>query len=148
MKFLEISDTLLSDDVKVIENELKVTFPQDFVEHYLEFNGGYPEKDKFLWDKNDHNITTTVNTFFSLKFEGFGNIEFIYQDLVLNKKYLPNGIIPFASDDGGNLFCISCRDEDYNCVYYCNNDHYNTNNNEAHLTLLNKSFNDFLNNLI
>jgi len=145
MKFLETSDPIQLEDLIVIEKELKIKFPDKFKEHYLKYNGGYPEKRFFVWEKN---VTTRINTFFTIKHEDLGSLESTYKDLVILEKYLPEGIVPFACDDGGNFFCISLRNRDYDHVYYCDNNHYNVIDNEEYLTLLTNSFNDFLKELI
>ena len=67
--------------------------------------------------------------------------------MVLLENYLPTGIVPFANDDGGNLFCISARQQDYGKILYCNNDHYEVNDREKCLTLIEENLFDFLKNL-
>jgi hypothetical protein len=75
-------------------------------------------------------------------------LELTYKNLVIEEKYLPKEILPFAIDDGGNFFCISLRNSDYNYIYHCNNDHYNINDNEEHLTLLADTFKKFIDKLV
>lgn len=144
MIFLKVSESIDLLDIEKIEKDFDVYFSDDFKTHYLKYNGGYPEKDKFIWNDNS---TTTINTFFSIKYIGFGNFESTYKDLVIKKEYLPKGIFPFATDDGGNFFCISFRSVDFNNIYYCNNDNYDEKNNEKHLIFINSSFNNFLSGL-
>ncbi len=84
----------------------------------------------------------------SIKHKGFVSLESTYKDLAIIENYLPAGIVPFATDDGGNFFCISTRAKDYNYVYYCNDDHYEGNNEKEYLELLTKSFNEFLDRLV
>ena len=146
MIFLETSEQLQAADIKTVEATFNIRLPIDFTKHYLEFNGGYPEKADFTWQNNQG--TTRINCFFSIKHEGFNSLESTYQQLVIDEEYLPIGIVPFAADDGGNFFCISARKGDYDCVYYCNNDHYEMRENEGdYLELLTSSFNGFLSNL-
>jgi len=145
MIFLETSQSLLPEDLTALQDQFNIKLPPDFKEHYLKFNGGYPEKRHFQWPDQQ---TTRINAFKSIKYEGFGSFEETYTDLVLLEEYLPAGILPFAVDDGGNFFCISARDEDYNNIYYCNNDDYNPENNEEHLTWLTNNFGDFLDRLV
>lgn len=82
-----------------------------------------------------------------MRYKGFGSLEETYIDLILREAYIPLGIVPFATDDGGNFFCISTRKDDFDYVYYCNNDHYNINNREECLTILTENFKDFINDL-
>lgn len=141
MSFLETSQAVSKADIAQIEKDLGIVFPNDFVLHYLQYNGGYPKADTFKWPNGE---STTVNTFYSLKYEGFGKIEDTYKNLVLTEKYLPLGLVVFAIDDGGNFFCVSVREKDYGKVYYFNNDHFDATKPEAALTLLEDGFADFI----
>jgi len=145
MKFFETSTSLKSEDFEEIEQALNIDLPIEFKEHYLNYNGGYPENDIYTWANGGK---TTINAFASLKYPSLGiSLEDTYRDLVLLEKYLPIGIVPFATDDGGNFFCISVRDKDFGAIYYCNNDHYNIKNKEECLSAIDKSFKHFINNL-
>lgn len=139
--FSETSPAVNKADIAQIEESLGIVFPGDFILHYLQYNGGYPEADTYNCLNGE---TTTVNTFYSLKYEGFGKIEDTYVNLVLSEKYLPTGIVIFATDDGGNFFCLSVRENDYGKVYYFNNDHFDKTNPETAMTLLENGFTDFI----
>ena len=141
MIFLETSTPVSKTDIEQIEITLGIVFPKDFVDHYLVYNGGYPQPDTYKWSNG---ASTTVNTFYSLKYVGFGKIEEAYENLVFKEKYLPLGFIIFATDDGGNFFCLSARQIDYGKVYYLNNYHYDITEPELALTLLEDSFSDFI----
>jgi hypothetical protein len=145
MEFFETSKSINVDDLVQVENELNIKLSEDFKTHYLRYNGGYPKKSKFLWEDGD---TTRINAFLSIKHEGIVSMELTYKYLVLEENYLPEKIMPFALDDGGNFFCVSFRDHDYDHIYYSNDDHYNVNDNEEHLVLLTISFGVFIDNLI
>lgn len=91
-------------DIRNFEIANNVTLPDDFIDFYLINNGGYfPEKEEpnpFL-----------LGGFFS----------FLHGKLPIEKRYKelledwPNllGLIPFAYDDGGNLFLISTISDSY-----------------------------------
>lgn len=144
MNFLKTGPSITLEEIKEVENKLNINFPREFIDHYLKYNGGVPENGKYLWPEGGK----TKIRFSSIKYEGFvNNLEESYEDLVLTESYLPSGIVPFANDEGGNLFCISTRKEDYGVVYYCNNDHYNTSNKEECFTQLDKSFRHFIDSL-
>ena len=144
MIFLETSQPLTRADISEVEKELGIAFPNDLVMHYLNYNGGYPEGDTYQWKSGE---VTTINTFYSLKYDGFGRIETTYKNLVLDENYLPIGIVPFATDDGGNFFCISTRGKDFGNVYYSNNDHYDIEDKESALSLLENNFTNFIDKL-
>lgn len=144
MVFLETSPALNQSEIEEAERKMSVIFPDEFKKHYLEYNGGYPEKDIYVWSDGGR---TTINTFSSIKYDGFQNLENSYRNLTVLEQYLPVGVIPFATDDGGNFFCISAREKDYGNIYYCNNDDYNTEDKEECLTKLGDSFRAFVDGL-
>ena len=145
MEFYKTSEPINIGILMKVESELDISFSEGFKKHYLRYNGGCPEKYVFLWNDSE---TTIINGFFSIKYKGFDNIESIYKNLVLEENYIPKKILPFAFDVGGNFFCVSFRDNDYDHIYYAEDGHYNVNHNEEHLTLATKSFEDLLKNLI
>lgn len=144
MKFIETSEDLKESDFSEIEQDLKITLPSEFKEHYLKYNGGYPENSFYKWESG---ATTHINSFSSIRYEGFDSVEDSYKGLILQESYLPIGVMPFATDDAGNLFCLSCGENDFGYVYYCNNDNYNTETPDEYLQLLDKSFKHFIDNL-
>ena len=145
MKFFETSKSITINDLVHVENEFNIKFSKAFKTHYLKYNGGFPKKNDYLWNNGE---TTRINTFLSIKYKGIVNLESTYKNLVLEENYLPEKILPFALDEGGNFFCVSFRDHDYDHTYYGNDDHYNINNNEEHLTLLTINFGLFIDHLI
>lgn len=63
---------------------------------------------------------------------------------MLIENHLPPGLVVFATDDGGNFFCVSVREQDYGKIYYFNNDHFDVTKPEAALTLLEDCFANFI----
>ena len=145
MEFLEVSEKLVVDDLKEVEDQLGILFTNDFREHYLKNNGGYPIKSYFLWPDG---AKTRINHFFSIKHAGFSQLETAYDDLFVTEQILPPGFLPFASDDGGDFFCISTLPDSYNEVFFCDMHHYNPENTEEYITSLSKSFNRFVEGLV
>jgi cell wall assembly regulator SMI1 len=144
LHFKEVSDPLTAADLAAIENQLGISLPLPLKEHFLKYNGGYPEKDNYIWSDG---TLTTINCFGSFKSKGFFNIEALYIDLVVAENYISSGILPFATDDGGNFFCISCRKIDTGFIYYFNHDHYDVTSKEKALTLVDrKGFSHFIEN--
>ena len=60
--FEKMSKALTREDIEEIEVNLGVAFPEDFVEHYLSYNGGIPAKPFFYFEEED--IETEVQVFF------------------------------------------------------------------------------------
>ena len=146
MVFNETNMKLTESDIIEVEKSIRVGFPDEFKSHYLEFNGGYPERRYYKWD-NDEGFTR-INSFLAMKYDQFGTLENGYKNLSLLEAVVPIGIIQFAMDDFGNSFSISAREKDYGYIYYYDNDKYDTQDKEACLIFLCKRFNDFLNCLV
>lgn len=72
-------------------------------EHYLKYIGGYALQETYQWKDWSE---TTINTLFLIKYKGFGLLEDVYHSLLIEEKVLPEGIVSFATHEGGNFFCI------------------------------------------
>ena len=64
--FEEVGKALTRADIAEIEVNLGLAFPEDFVEHYLSYNGGRPTKPFFYSEEED--IETEVQVFLPLKY--------------------------------------------------------------------------------
>lgn len=101
MKFEQTEQQITGFEISEFEKTNEINLPKDFVQHYLSYNGGYPP---YEYVKGVKNIFT-INGFNSIKY-GSLPIEQIIAD------YKKSGIIfekkiPFAFDNGGNVFLIS-----------------------------------------
>ncbi|MFZ4833158.1 SMI1/KNR4 family protein [Rouxiella sp. Mn2063] len=103
----ESESNLTPADLKQFEYENNVSLPEDFVTFYLNNNGGY------LLESDDSN-PFLLGGFLHIKY-GRVPAEKHYHDLIEGFPEL-RGLIPFAYDDGGNLFLISTNLKDYGQV--------------------------------
>ena len=101
MEFLEISKKLTHEELKEAEDQLGVSFTQDFRDHYVKWNGGYPSKRYYLWPDG---AKTRINHFFSIRYEGFTRLEEVYADLFVIEPILPAGFLPLCVRRWGRLF--------------------------------------------
>ncbi|NUL38301.1 SMI1/KNR4 family protein [Kosakonia sacchari] len=120
------------DELAVFEQQLNVSLPKDFVKFYMDYNGGYlPESD----EDNPY----LLGGFLPIKY-GRVSIEEHYKDITESFPELKE-LIPFAYDDGGNLFLISSKNLDSGKIYIWLMD-------ETELDFVSDSFSAFLNELI
>ena len=63
--FEKMSKALAREDIMEIEANLGISFPEDFIEHYLLYNGGIPIKPFFY--SNEDDIEIEVQVFLPLK---------------------------------------------------------------------------------
>lgn len=101
MEFEQTEKQLTESDLKNFEESFKINLPDEFKNHYLTYNGGYPP---YEYVKGVKNIFT-INGFNPIKY-GSLPIEQIIADykkseITFEKK------IPFAYDNGGNVYLIS-----------------------------------------
>lgn len=135
MEFEQSEQQLTITELITFENSFSRNIPIDFKEHYLKYNGGYPPYENL---KGLQNIFT-INGFYPIKY-GRLPIEKIIKD------YKNSGIefidkIPFAYDNGGNIYLISIETNTYGYVYILEVDFLE----EKNYILVSKSFSDFLN---
>jgi hypothetical protein len=92
-------------EIKLVEFELKVRFEDDFVNLVMNYNGGYPSKKYFDYEKDKQLV---FNNLLSLKKNG--------SDPTLLETYfsvcdrLPYKIIPFGITPFGDLICLSFKE--------------------------------------
>lgn len=130
MQFEQSEKQLTQEELNNFEENFQVSLPDDFRQHYLNYNGGYPPYDYVKGLKN----IFTINGFDSIK---YGTLP-IEQAIADHKK---SGItfekkIPFAYDNGGNVFLIS---ED-GAIYILESEFLKDKN----YILVSESFTDFL----
>lgn len=96
-------------DFSYLEELIKRKLPGGFKAFYLSSNGGIPEKD--WWDSRDEYEPIRVKNFKSIA--GYdrsekSSTEFVeeYYKVMVSREVIPQGLLPFAADDGGNLFCM------------------------------------------
>lgn len=132
------------EDLACIEQKFHVKFPAAVREHYLTYNGGYPEKPVFT-DKNGN--TYNVDWFIPISGRKGRSVEKILV-LLREDDAIPEWLIPFADEAGGNLFCFSVRESDCGAIYYYNHEFEYGENPEEHVTFLAESITTFINTLV
>ena len=121
-KFVQTEKPIKLEDIEEIEIKYGFSFPKDFKTLYMKYNGGSPEK--YLYRLED--IVLVVSEFLPVKYgTDKEQLEYYYKDLVLDEKILPNYLVPFAIDPGGDFFCFSIRkEEDYGSIYIWRHEEY------------------------
>ena len=106
-------------DIYKTESKLSITLPDDFVSHYLQFNGGIPEKS--WWDGGEGFEPVEVAGFKPFVYNTQTNddprslIDGCYISM-LDREVIPRNLLPFANDCGGNFFCLNL--DNYSIVYF------------------------------
>lgn len=116
--FKKMGKTLTRADIKAIEAKLGFAFPDDFVEHYLSYNGGIPTKSFFYSAEKD--IETEIQVFLPLKYQCCDiHIKTAEEKYLLFKEKSPlmKSYFPFANDYGANPICVNLEDGKIYIVY-------------------------------
>jgi len=111
MIFSNCGANLSLEDIGDIQQQLDLVLPEELVNHYLIHNGGIPSNS--FWILED-GCSLWVKKFLPIKFPV--GTERTLEDsylLMVAKNVMPNGLMPFAIDHGGNYFCIDTSGEVY-----------------------------------
>jgi len=136
-------------DIEEIESYVKLTFPNEYKEHLLKYNGGQCNPNIFEFSENSEITYSNIDWFLAIYEGEYDNLRKHIELLKIESKRMPIHIIPIAHDSGGNLICISCGEKDYGYIYFW--DHENEidysfcdDYNYSNLHLISKDFNTFL----
>ncbi len=112
-KFSETSNPVTLHDIQSVEKEIGLVFPKEMIDHYLRFNGGFAERNRWEYEEGEFHC---VHGFIPIKHPSGSRktIEEVYKKMI-SKNLLPKTFIPFARDPGGNFFCT---DENGKVYYY------------------------------
>lgn len=112
VSFSNPGEKLTIADVSNFESELGFALPKDFKSFYLRTNGGSPDLD--CWPIQDDYEPIMIFSFLSMKYDrgDKGTLEGTYFKGV-RKGYLPQNLVPFATDCGNNYICVDSEGKVY-----------------------------------
>lgn len=108
INFLYPEHSLTNVDVENFEKKFEVQLPNNLKTLLLKFNGG-------VLDGEIENYAFSILR--PIKY-GINTLEVAIDDLQITEQHIPREEIPFADDQGGNVFTISTREEDYGKIYF------------------------------
>lgn len=139
MKIKKIHESLSIGNLESFEYNHNITFPKDYRDFLLEYNGGYPNPD--VYKISDELGESLVNIFYGIG-SMYDNLEKkfdIFDDI------LELGFIPIADDPSGNQICIGISTEYFGQIFHWSHDEEH--DEMENMYFLSKSFNDFLDSL-
>lgn len=151
--FFETEDHLEASQIKDVENYAKLTFPEEYKNHLLKYNGGRCLPNIFSFHQNGKRTNSSVDWFLAIYNGEYDNLKNYIDIFKIEEKRLPYHILPIAHDPGGNLICISCEGEDFGYIYIWDHEEeidYSTstyNSNYLNLYFVANSITEFLNEL-
>ena len=117
MTSIENSGPRLSEsDISKLEMRLGVTLPEQYRQFLLDFNGGSPTPDTVKVEGLP-GASADVQIFFGIgrPVESSG----LEWNLAVLAERLEEGLLPVASDSGGNVFCLALQGHGRGAVFYC-----------------------------
>lgn len=110
LEFHDCEKSITDQEIKTIEGNLNLTFPEDFKRHYLRWNGGVPSKPMFENENIDYDYIE-ISDFIAMKYahEFADDPDFTLEGRVVNEwknHEVPPCLIPYALDWGGNYLCL------------------------------------------
>ncbi|MBK1645182.1 hypothetical protein CKO25_11100 [Thiocapsa imhoffii] len=117
---LEPKEKLTESKIINAEEEINLKLPSDYKKFLLRTNGGYPEKGAFMIDFGHDRIQIGhVNYFLSI-YDGEHSNLVDYVKTYTER--LPEGLLPVAYDDQGNLVVLKINGENKGKVYFWDHD--------------------------
>ena len=102
-EFMNAQRGISESELKNLESLIDHQLPLDFKEHYLIFNGGEPEYCLYVFEGEP----IVIQEFFLIAYGDQGNtIEDHFKELVLEKKLIPDSLLPFGRDPSGDVYCL------------------------------------------
>lgn len=139
-EMLNTKKKLTIEDIMEFEKEYNLSMPNEIKQHYLLYNGGYPEKAMYVVDGREY----VINYFYSICC-GEGLALEKTMPLLSDEKVFPKWLVPFANDEGGNLFCYSIKLGEEGTIYYYDHEFEYGENPEKYVCVLSDSLISFMN---
>ncbi len=115
VKYFETKPKVTLDKIKEMQDLVDLNFPINYIDHLLEFNGGYCEPDIFKFKENNDETESRIHYFLGIHENEYSNMKDYFLDYKIEEKRMPDSFFPFAYDPFGNLICI---DSENGKVYF------------------------------
>lgn len=114
--WLDVKKLNATADIAAVERKFTLNFPHLFIETVKKFNEGSPINNIFDTDKSKERVFANLLSF---NLDSKISIISVWED---NKERLPNGVIPFATDPGGNYICFDYRSANEPSIIFWNHE--------------------------
>ncbi len=118
VEFFNVEKQIALFDIEKLESYVKLTFPSEYKEHLLTYNGGQCIPNIFEFSENNQITYSDIDWFLAIYEGEYDNLRKYIDLLKIESKRMPSHILPIAHDSGGNLICISCGEKDYGFIYF------------------------------
>lgn len=144
---VEIKDqeeSLSESAIPAIEKRLGFSLPNEYRDFLKISNGGSPVPDAVKYEGEYFDY---VSMFYSVRRNAYSND--LFRNIEEYRELIPSHYLPIGESPGGDVFCLSLKNEDYGAVYYWNHEEANYDGEpwEMNMIKLAASFNEFLDSL-
>jgi hypothetical protein len=112
MEFKHNNRKISVQDLANFKDKYNLDIPQDYADFLLQYNGGQSINNKYPSEFGAY----LVHEFYSI-LNGNLLLEDALEDLQIVEQVLPNYLLPFAIDEGGNQFCIGVKPSNFAKIY-------------------------------
>lgn len=149
VEFSETEVSLNISQIEELEKFIGLSFPSQYKEHLLRFNGGKCSPNVFSFIENGKTTDSCIDWFLAIYDGEYDNLRKEIEMVKIEEKRMPRQMLPIAHDPGGNLICISCGNDDYGMIYFWNHekevDYEMANDSDySNLYLIAKNFDEFM----
>ncbi|MDT4329063.1 SMI1/KNR4 family protein [Methylomonas sp. MED-D] len=143
-EIIESAVPLSESDIERIEERIGIKLPSELKMFLLKSNGGKPKPDTVCFEGE---YFDSVAFFYGEEFRSY------VSDLILStenyRDLIPGHYLPFGESPGGNVYCLSLKDEDYGAVYYWDHEMANYDGEpwEENMTKLSNALSEFIDGL-
>lgn len=152
INYIDLRIPIELDDIIQLENECDISFPEEYKNHLLNYNGGSPEPNIFSFTENGKKTNSRINYFYAINSGEFDDLKEVIETFKITEKRMPTHILPIAEDPFGNVVCISAGKIDYGYIYFWDHENevdYGIANDDdySNLYFIAESFTEFINSL-
>lgn len=119
----EIFDSLQGltlEEIMAFEIFINHSLPDEYKAFLQQHNGGRIQPDHFKYSHpDDDEAGSVLYRFLGLSRENYFTVE---NYLITYEQRVPTDFLPIATDVGGNLLCLSLRDDSYGQIYFWNHE--------------------------
>lgn len=135
---------LNENDIERIEKEIGIKLPPEFQSFLLKYNGGKPKPDAVRYSGDYFDF---VAFFYGERFRSYASD--LIPSVAFYKELIPNHYLPIGESPGGDVYCLSLKNEDYGSVYYWDHEiaNYDGEPWEENLIKLSISLSEFIDDL-
>lgn len=143
---VDVGEAITERDIREVEEELDVVFPDDYKAFLLKNNGGLPKDDIAVeFVETDPSTNEKYQQGCDIQFfSELREVPEFYENLI-GEELIPEKFISIACDSFGNEILL-CADEseDYGKVYFGNHEMYHPETGQYVLSIIANSFSELL----